>query len=91
MADLKDSWEITEPPQNLVEYVSGFRQSLFLAAESAKETLVKSQHKMKSLGDSRAESRWFKAGEVLMLQTRVNSPFRQNSQALTLRYGRCQT
>ena len=36
MAVLGDSWEITNPPQNLLDYVNGFRHRLVLAVECAK-------------------------------------------------------
>ena len=76
MAVLGDSWEITNPPQNLLDYVNGFRHRLVLAVESAKEKLVKSQHKMKALYDRRAEPKRFQAGDqVLFLQPIVTSPF----------------
>ena len=64
MAVLRDSWEITNPPQNLLDYVNGFRHRLVLAVESAKEKLVKSQHKMKALYDRRAEPKQFQAGDL---------------------------
>lgn len=76
MAVLRDSWEIAAPPQNLLDYVNGFRHRLVLAVESAKEKLVKSQHKMKTLYDRRAEPKQFHAGDqVLVLQPIVTSPF----------------
>ena len=76
MAVLRDGWEIADPPQPLLDYVNGFRQRLFLAGEIAKEKLVKSQHKMKTLYDRRAEPKQFKAGDqVLVLQPIVISPF----------------
>ena len=49
---------------------------MVLAVESAKEKLVKSQHKMKALYDRRAEPKRFQAGDqVLFLQPIMTSPF----------------
>ncbi len=41
-----------DPPQNLVEYVNGFRRRLFFAGLSAQKNLAVAQEKMKNHSDS---------------------------------------
>uniref|UniRef100_A0A667ZA24 Gypsy retrotransposon integrase-like protein 1 n=1 Tax=Myripristis murdjan TaxID=586833 RepID=A0A667ZA24_9TELE len=73
---VQDPWRSTDPPQNLITYVNGFRQRLYEAGEMAKEKLQASQKKMKKLFDRRVEQREFSAGDqVLVLLPLVDSPF----------------
>lgn len=71
-----DSVTLSEPPQNLIHYISGFRHRLFVAGELAKERLASSQVKMKRLYDRKAEVRQFCPGDqVLALLPVIGSPF----------------
>ncbi len=49
LALLRDNWAEVQPPQNLIEYVNGFRYKLYKAQEVARENLVSAQGKMKKL------------------------------------------
>ncbi len=65
-----------DPPQNLVEYVNGFRRRLFLAGLSAQKNLAVAQEKMKNHFDKHAEGRVFTSGDqVLILLPSSGSPF----------------
>ena len=84
LALLCDSVALPEPPQNLIDYVNGFRHRLFMAGEKAKEMLASSQVKMKNLYDRKAEVRQFSSGDqVLALLPVAGSPF-QSSMVLLL-------
>lgn len=73
---VRDQWMPSDPPQNLITYVNGFRHRLFEAGEMAKKHLQLSQKKMKRLFDRRAEKRQFSVGDqVLVLVPLVESPF----------------
>ena len=66
----------TEPPENLAEYVQGFRRKLFLALKMASENLSNAQKKMKNLYDRKAGVRAFSPGDqVLALLPIAGSPF----------------
>lgn len=51
LAALQNDWKEAEPPQNLIDYVNGFRQQLYSAIELAKEKLSSAQGKMKRRAD----------------------------------------
>lgn len=66
---LKDSWEIPESPQNLLDYVNGLGLGWYWQLNVKKEKLVKSQCQMKTLYDWHADPKLFQAGhQVLVLQ-----------------------
>lgn len=46
MSVFKDGWKESDPPVNLVDYVSGFKHWLYTAGELAKQMLATSQAKM---------------------------------------------
>lgn len=76
LAVLQDGCLPEQPPQNLVDFVNGFRFKLYRAGELAKERLECSQKKMKQKYDKKAELREFSPGDkVLALLPLVNSPF----------------
>ncbi|XP_023191398.1 uncharacterized protein LOC111608951 [Xiphophorus maculatus] len=76
LAAVAAEWKEPEPPQNLIDYVNGFRHRLYAARNLAKEKLSVSQHKMKSLFDRRAVERSFLPGDqVLALCPIISSPF----------------
>lgn len=76
LAVLQDDCLPEEPPQNLIDYVNGFRLKLFWAGELAREKLGSSQQKMKQKYDRKAELRGFSPGDkVLALLPLINSPF----------------
>lgn len=49
LALLQDNWTEVQPPQNLIEYVNGFRYKLYKAQEVARDNLALAQGKMKKL------------------------------------------
>lgn len=62
-----------DPPQNLLEYVNGFRRRLFLADLSAQKNLIGAHSK---IFDKHAECRVFTPGDqVLVLLPSSGSPF----------------
>ena len=64
------------PPQNLINYVNGFRHRLYAAGEMAREKLAPSQVRMKRLYDRRTVQRQFSPGDqVLALLPVFSSPF----------------
>lgn len=67
MAVLNASWEIPEPPQNLLDYFIGFRRTLVLAGERAQEKLIKPQHQTKPLYDWHAEPTQFQVGDQVFV------------------------
>lgn len=76
LAVLQEGCLPEQPPQNLVDFVNGFRYKLYRAGELAKEKLEGSQRKMKLRYDKKAELREFCPGDrVLALLPLVNSPF----------------
>lgn len=48
-AILADEWQTSKPPENVVDYVSGFRWKLYEAQAVAQKKLCKSQTKMQQL------------------------------------------
>ncbi len=52
---LHDTIVYPEPPNNLIEYVNGFRYQLYAAGEMATEKLASSQEKMKHLYNRNTE------------------------------------
>lgn len=76
LAVVHDQWRSSEPPENMIDYVNGFRRRLYEAGVLAKEKLELSQKKMKKLYDLRAEKRLYSPGDqVLVLSPVVESPF----------------
>lgn len=76
LALLQDGLKEAKPPQNLVEYVNGFRYRLYKAQEVARSKLTSAQGKMKKLYDRQVENRVFLPGDqVLALLPIVTSPF----------------
>lgn len=67
MAVLNASWEIPEPPQNLLDYFIRFRRRLVLAVERAQEKLVKPQRQMKPFYDQHAEPKQFQVGDQVFV------------------------
>lgn len=75
LALLWDNWKEVEP-QNLLDYVNGFRYRLYRAQEVASGKLSSAQGKMKKLYDRKVEDRVFLPGDqVLALLPIVTSPF----------------
>ncbi len=75
-AVLADEWHTSKPPDNIIDYVSGFRRRLYEARAIAQKKLVKSQVKMQQLFDRKAKSRSFQVGDrVLALLSLPNNPF----------------
>ncbi|XP_066981054.1 uncharacterized protein [Macrobrachium rosenbergii] len=64
---LRDSWESEEPNSNILEWVSNSRSRLFAAWELAKDTIVKSQRKMKEVFDVKTKCRTFKEGDKVLI------------------------
>ena len=76
VAAMRDRWEVEKPPQNLFDYINGFRQRLYSAGMLAQQKLTEMQSKMKKLYDRRSEVRQFAPGDqVLALLPVVGSPF----------------
>lgn len=76
LAVLQDGCLPEDPPQNLIDYINGFRLRLYRAGELARQKLQRSQGKMKVRYDKQAESRQFNPGDsVLILLPLVESPF----------------
>lgn len=76
LAVLHNGYQPSEPPHNLVDYVNGFKQRLFMAGKMAKLKLKESQKKMKSVFDQKARQRQFSPGDqVMCLLPVVGSPF----------------
>lgn len=75
-AVLADNWIPSEPSQNVLDFVSGFRYRLYEARAIAQRKLGKSQCKMKRLFNKRAVDRKFKVGDqVFALLPLVSNPF----------------
>lgn len=78
---LHDSVAQSEPPQNLLEYVNGFRHRWYMAGEKARKVLFHSQGKMKQLYDRKTEVRHFSPDDQdLALLPLVSSPFQAKFQ-----------
>lgn len=76
IAVLADEWNITDPPENVLDYVSGFRYRLYEARAIALRKLGKSQEKMQRLFDRKVKLRSFQVGDkVLALLPVLSSPF----------------
>lgn len=76
LALLQDSCTEAQPPQNLIEYVNGFRYKLYKAQEMARDNLASAQGKMKEVYDRQLEKCVFIPGDqVLALLPIVTSPF----------------
>lgn len=63
LALVRDNWTESQPPQNLIDYVNGFRYRLYKAQEVAKTHLELTQGKMKRLFDRKVENRVFLPGD----------------------------
>ncbi len=59
---LQENCREAQPPQNLTEYIDGFRYRLYKAQEVAKNKLVSAQSKMTKLYDRQVENRVFLPG-----------------------------
>ena len=77
LALLHDPVALPEPPQNLIDYVNGFRHRLYTAGERAKESLASAQTKMKHFYGRKAEIHQFSPGVLAFLQL-VSSTFQTN-------------
>ena len=76
LALLHDLVTQPEPPQNLINYVYGFRHWLYMAGERTKESLASTKTKMKQLYDRKAEIHQLSPNhQVLALLPLVGSPF----------------
>ena len=75
LASLHSDWKAKEAPQNLIDYVNGFRPRLCRVNKLAKENLQAARQKMKSIHDRRAQCWEFSPGnQVLALLPLVGSP-----------------
>lgn len=76
LAILAENWTPSEPSQNVLDYVSGFRYRLYEARAIAQRRLGKSQDKMEKLFNRKAVARKFQVGDqVLALLPLVSHPF----------------
>ncbi|KAI7790505.1 hypothetical protein IRJ41_012050 [Triplophysa rosa] len=76
IATLTDTWDISEPPTNVLDYVNSFRYRLYEARAIAQRKLGKSQEKMRKLFDSKVKFREFQVGDkVLSMLPVLTSPF----------------
>lgn len=76
LAVLHDNLPTKKPPDNLLDYVNGFRHRLYKAGQLAKQNLAKAQTKMKTVYDRHSAKRQFSEGDqVLALLPIVGSPF----------------
>lgn len=65
-----------KPPEDVLDYVNGFRRRLHIACASAHGNLSGAQGKMKGIFDQKAETHQFELGhQVLALLPEVGSPF----------------
>ncbi|KAL6485643.1 hypothetical protein MHYP_G00050350 [Metynnis hypsauchen] len=75
-AVVADNWNLDDPPENVVDYVRGFRYRRYQARAVAHRKLGKAQTKMQRLFDRKAQVRKFEPGDqVLALLPVVGSPF----------------
>lgn len=81
---LKEKWLSDDEPQNLLDFVSGFRHKLHRACEITKQNMLAAQHKMKRWYDHNAKSRSFSPGDHVLvllpvhgssLQARFSRPY----------------
>ena len=81
---LKEKWLAENTQNNLLDYVSDFKERIFSAVKIAKENLKSAQVKMKNNYDKNSKSRSFKAGDKVLvflpisdhsLQARYLGPF----------------
>lgn len=73
---LKGDAEISNSPDNVVDYVHGFRRKLFLAWTMASDNLTEAQKQMKKRFDKKSKLRVFSPGDqVLALLPLPGSPF----------------
>ena len=81
---LKEKWLAENTQNNLLDYVSDFKERVFSAVKIAKENLKNAQIKMKSNYDKNSKSRSFKTGDKVLvflpisdhsLQARYLGPF----------------
>ncbi|KAJ8245059.1 hypothetical protein COCON_G00236180 [Conger conger] len=75
VAAVAEEWPGTEPPENVIDYVDGFRVRLYRACAAAQRALEKAQSKMKKLFNRKTKHRSFKLGDqVLALLPLDHSP-----------------
>lgn len=80
MAVLPADWERSDPPKNVLSYVSDFRRRIFEACQLAKACLSKAQDQMKRIFAHQAKVHSFQSGDqVLVLLPIVMSPFQAKS------------
>lgn len=72
---LYDQVAQSEPPPNLIDYISGFWHRLFVAGEKAKESLALAQTKMEHLHRTAEKCQFSHGDQVLVLLPLVASPF----------------
>uniref|UniRef100_A0A9J8A7G0 Gypsy retrotransposon integrase-like protein 1 n=1 Tax=Cyprinus carpio carpio TaxID=630221 RepID=A0A9J8A7G0_CYPCA len=76
IAVLADEWKTSDPPENVLDYVSSFCYRLYEARAIALRKLGKSQEKMKRLFDRKVQARSFQVDDqVLALLPVLSSPF----------------
>lgn len=76
IALLADEWRTSDPPENVLDYVSSFRYRLYKARAIALRKLGKTQKKMQRLFDRKVQSRSFQVGDqVFALLPVLSSPF----------------
>lgn len=73
---LADEWKTSDPPENVLDYVSSFRYRVYEARAIAQRKLGKSQGKMQRLFDRKVKFREFQVGDqVLAVLPVLTSPF----------------
>ncbi len=76
IALLADEWRTSDPPENVLDYVSSFRYRLYEARAIALRKLGKTQKKMQRLFDRKVQARSSQVGDqVLALLPVLSSPF----------------
>ncbi len=76
IAVLADEWRTSEPPENVLDYMSSFHYRLYEARDITLRKLGKSQKKMQRLFDRKVQARSFQVGDqVLALLPVLRSPF----------------
>lgn len=87
IAVLADEWKTSDPPENVLDYVSSFRYRLYETRAIAQRKLGKSQGKMQRLFDPKVNSREFQVGDqVLALLPVLTCPFQARFFPMTTVY-----
>ncbi len=66
---LADEWRTSDPPENVLDYVSSFRYRLYEARAIALRKLGKTQKKMQRLFDRKVQARSFQVGDQVRFAT----------------------